>query len=233
MRAPRSSSRSAPALRLRHLATSWALATVLFAALGAALAAIALARAQYPLLSPAQAGALVATWASTAAVPGALLGAVVAVAAALAPGRWPRLCVALAVATLAALLVVTRGSDAPPLHPVGSAPPTATPSTPPPTAPANLVLVTIDTLRADHLDAYGYARATAPVLRELAAGGVLFESAIAAAPATQLSLASLLTGLQPWSHADVAFARPPGAPYLRSGFATIAERLASAGYTTA
>ena len=57
-----------------------------------------------------------------------------------------------------------------------------------PTARAeNLLLVTIDTLRADHVGAYGYARARTPTLDALARGGALFERAYAAAPITLTS----------------------------------------------
>ncbi|MBI4882205.1 MAG: sulfatase [Planctomycetes bacterium] len=63
-----------------------------------------------------------------------------------------------------------------------------------------MVLVTIDTLRADHLGCYGYARATSPRLDAFAAGGVRFERAVVATPRTTQSLASLLTATTPASH---------------------------------
>ena len=55
----------------------------------------------------------------------------------------------------------------------------------------NLLLVTIDTLRADHLGAYGYAGAATPVLDGIAQGGVRFENAQSAAPLTGPSMYSL------------------------------------------
>ena len=58
----------------------------------------------------------------------------------------------------------------------------------------NLVLITIDTLRADHVGAYGYARAQTPALDELARTGVRFDRAYAAAPITLPSHATMLTG---------------------------------------
>src|SRR5262249_1368506 len=61
----------------------------------------------------------------------------------------------------------------------------------------NLVLVTVDTLRADHLEPYGYDRATAPTLSALARDGVTFDLAIAQAPETLHSMAALMTGLYP------------------------------------
>jgi arylsulfatase A-like enzyme len=61
----------------------------------------------------------------------------------------------------------------------------------------NLVLVTIDTLRADHLHAYGYERKTSPNLDRLAAEGVLFENAFTVSPRTTQSVASIITGRYP------------------------------------
>ncbi|RPJ65211.1 MAG: hypothetical protein EHM24_21835, partial [Acidobacteria bacterium] len=71
----------------------------------------------------------------------------------------------------------------------------------PPVAPAsNLLLITIDTLRADHVGAYGHAAARTPVMDSLARDGVRFEHALAAAPLTLTSHASLLTGRYPPGH---------------------------------
>ena len=64
----------------------------------------------------------------------------------------------------------------------------------------NLVLITIDTLRADHLSCYGYEHPTSPTIDALAADGVLFEDAYATAPITAPSHASLLTGRYPLRH---------------------------------
>jgi arylsulfatase A-like enzyme len=58
----------------------------------------------------------------------------------------------------------------------------------------NVLLVTIDTLRADHLGAYGYQRATSPKLDALASRGVLFEQAYTYWPKTRGSFVALLTG---------------------------------------
>jgi arylsulfatase len=63
-----------------------------------------------------------------------------------------------------------------------------------------VVLVTIDTLRADHLGAYGHRAATSPFLDEIAAESTLFEHAVATAPSTAPSVASLMTGLHRASH---------------------------------
>lgn len=65
----------------------------------------------------------------------------------------------------------------------------------------NLVLLSIDTLRADHLNTYGYARETAPFLhRHFSEGGVVFERAYAAATTTGPSHMTMLTGLEPAVH---------------------------------
>jgi arylsulfatase A-like enzyme/cytochrome c-type biogenesis protein CcmH/NrfG len=61
-------------------------------------------------------------------------------------------------------------------------------------------LITIDTLRADHVGAYGYARARTPALDALARSGTAFDRAYAAAPITLPSHASLLTGRYPPGH---------------------------------
>ncbi len=66
--------------------------------------------------------------------------------------------------------------------------------------PQNLLLVTIDTLRADRVGCYGYAGAHTPHLDQLAAEGVRFQYAIAPVPLTLPSHASLLTGHYPASH---------------------------------
>ena len=64
----------------------------------------------------------------------------------------------------------------------------------------NIVLVVIDTLRADHLPFYGYPKETAPFLSELAAQGVVFEKAYAASSWTSPATASIFTSLYPFQH---------------------------------
>ncbi len=64
----------------------------------------------------------------------------------------------------------------------------------------NLVLITIDTLRADHVGAYGYRRGTTPALDRIARDGIRFEHAYAPAPITLASHASMLTGRYPAGH---------------------------------
>ena len=100
----------------------------------------------------------------------------------------------------------------------------------PPAAPraTNLVLVTIDTLRADHVGAYGAARARTPVLDRLARAGVRFEHAYAPAPITLSSHASMLTGRYPAGHG----ARHNGLR-MRDDVRTLATTLQAAGFATA
>lgn len=64
----------------------------------------------------------------------------------------------------------------------------------------NIVLITIDTLRADHLGCYGYKSATSPNLDGFAKEGLLFQNAYAAVPLTLPSHATMLTGLYPERH---------------------------------
>ena len=64
----------------------------------------------------------------------------------------------------------------------------------------NVLLVTIDTLRADHVGCYGYAAASTPTIDALAARGVRFETVVAQAPLTGPSHATILTGLTPLGH---------------------------------
>ena len=98
-----------------------------------------------------------------------------------------------------------------------------------PSTPPNVLLVTIDTLRADRVGAYGYAAAATPAMDALAARGVRFTTAIAHAPLTAPSHASILTGLLPPAHG----VRDNGAFVLPKQPATLAEIFRAAGYRTA
>ncbi len=91
----------------------------------------------------------------------------------------------------------------------------------------NLLLLTVDTLRADHLGCYGYKRATSPAVDSLAASGVLFDRAYAHRPKTSPNFASILTGTYPQRH-GVRRTRQalPASAY------TLAEALRDAGYST-
>ncbi len=85
----------------------------------------------------------------------------------------------------------------------------------------NVILLSLDTLRADHLSGYGYQRPTSPHLDALARRGYRFETAISQAPWTRPSHRSMLTGLYPSSHGDL---RSPRLAELfrRRGFRTFA-----------
>jgi arylsulfatase A-like enzyme/lipopolysaccharide biosynthesis regulator YciM len=91
-----------------------------------------------------------------------------------------------------------------------------------------VLLVTLDTTRADRLGCYGYAPAKTRHLDRLAAEGTRFETAIAPAPITLPSHSSLFTGLYPFEHG----VRNNGNFYLAERFETLATRLKARGYHT-
>ncbi|HSL84690.1 MAG TPA: sulfatase [Thermoanaerobaculia bacterium] len=91
----------------------------------------------------------------------------------------------------------------------------------------DVVLVTVDTLRADALGAYGAGPGATPVLDRLAAGGVLFEDAVAPMPLTRPSHFSLFTGRYPREHGVVNNQLD-----LPEGEVTLAEVFREAGYQT-
>jgi len=111
----------------------------------------------------------------------------------------------------------------------------------------SIVLISIDSLRADHLGCYGYSRSTSPNVDALAADGVLFENPVAPAPWTLPSYASLFTGLYPRTHQTTSItlkgddAHEPSAPSKRQKLIyrrlppktpTLASSLRAAGYST-
>jgi len=92
----------------------------------------------------------------------------------------------------------------------------------------NIVLFVIDTLRADHLNVYGYRRhRTSPSIDALADEGVLFEQAYAAAPWTLPSMASLWTSTFPPEHGALSTRTR-----VRASLPMLAERLQALGYAT-
>jgi len=91
----------------------------------------------------------------------------------------------------------------------------------------NVVLVSIDTLRADHVSCYGYDRDTTPNIDALAADSVLFEHAITPAPWTLPAHASLFTGLLPFQHGVQNFYQKLSAEAL-----TLAEELRARSFLT-
>src|SRR4051794_41789564 len=100
---------------------------------------------------------------------------------------------------------------------------------PPARRAPNLVLITMDTTRADHLGAWGYAFAHTPNLDALAARGTRFARCDTAAPITLPSHATILTGLFPPRHG----VRDNGTFVLAPKVETVAKRLAARGYDTA
>ncbi len=94
----------------------------------------------------------------------------------------------------------------------------------------NIVLITIDTLRADHVHAYGYDRATTPTLDKIAAEGTRFANGWAHAPSTRYSMPAILTGRYPL---DVRYDTSiNGWPGLLPEATTIAEVLKARGFVT-
>ena len=134
----------------------------------------------------------------------------------------------------ALLLLVGCGDD-----PAGTAEPGRAAGRPadPASGTRNLVLMVVDTLRADRLGCYGHTRATSPNLDALAAEGLLFENAFAPAPFTAASHASLFTSLHPNTHMVWNKVKmQTGAtvyPALSQNAVTLAEALRDAGFQTA
>src|SRR6267142_1918594 len=74
------------------------------------------------------------------------------------------------------------------------------------TAQPDVFLVTVDTLRADHVHCYGYEAIQTPALDSLAKDGVRFAQTFTPSPITNTSHASILTGLLPSTHGVTYFA---------------------------
>ncbi len=73
----------------------------------------------------------------------------------------------------------------------------------------NVLLISLDTLRADHLSCYGYKRATSPRIDQVAKEGTLFENVVAASNWTVPSHMSLLTSLYPSVHGVTRYGHVP------------------------
>jgi len=93
----------------------------------------------------------------------------------------------------------------------------------------SILLITLDTTRADRLEPYGATNVETPALSGLADRGIVFEQAVATAPVTGPAHASLLTGLYPRRHG----VRNNLTHYFFEGTPTLAEGLSSSGYRTA
>jgi arylsulfatase A-like enzyme len=113
-------------------------------------------------------------------------------------------------------------------HAMASLPPAA------PNAP-NVLVIVVDTLRADHLSSYGYPRATSFAIDRLAKEGVVFDNAVSTCSWTLPSHASLLTGRSPSEHGMLAVQPMPWLGWGRSalhGYPTLGEALQKMGYRT-
>jgi choline-sulfatase len=93
----------------------------------------------------------------------------------------------------------------------------------------DVLLITIDTLRADHVGCYGHLRAQTPNIDRLSREGVLFSDAVSQVPLTRPSHVSIFTGLFPFRHG----VHDNVAPSLESKFPTLAEILKRHGFETA
>ncbi|MCP3978035.1 MAG: sulfatase-like hydrolase/transferase [bacterium] len=99
---------------------------------------------------------------------------------------------------------------------------------PVPDEPPNVLLITLDTTRADHLGAYGSTSIATPALDRLAAEGVRFDRAVTSVPLTLPAHASLMTGRWPVEHG----VHDNGGYFVDESEATLAEGLRDAGYAT-
>jgi arylsulfatase A-like enzyme len=99
------------------------------------------------------------------------------------------------------------------------------------------VLIVVDSMRADHLGAYGYARATSPRIDALAGAGLTFTNAYSQAPWTKPSVASIFTSTYISVHrvlySKVMVKGKEHSDVLNEKFVTLAEALSSKGYATA
>ena len=125
-----------------------------------------------------------------------------------------------AIAELAVTALLAAGASFASAGPVKPAP--KTPPRP------DVILITIDTVRADHLGCYGAQNVKTPTLDGLAADGVLFERAISQVPLTWPSHAVILTGTYPFQNGVQDFTGQPLSPQFRS----VAQAFKSAGYRT-
>jgi arylsulfatase A-like enzyme len=91
----------------------------------------------------------------------------------------------------------------------------------------NLVVITIDTLRADHLSCYGYHRQTSPRIDAFAERGILLETVLCQSSQTLPSHASIFIGTNPRSHKAISHESP-----VSEDVTTLAEMLEARGYTT-
>ncbi len=146
------------------------------------------------------------------------------------PRRWLKAAALVFLAlTVLALLPIGPGFSSAPTSAENPTPAAADSTSP------DVVLISVDTLRADRLGAYGRSPTLTPEMDRLASEGVVFARTLASSPWTLPSVASMLTGLSSLDHgagaplsSGLTFLRSP----LEARFTTLAERFAAAGYRT-
>jgi len=138
------------------------------------------------------------------------------------PDRIPPLRERLALAILLAACAAGCGDQ-------GDQPPKAS-SASSPGRLEHVILISLDTLRADHCSLYGYEKPTTPFLEELAARGVVFENHMVSANNTLMSHASLMTGLYPLAHDT--YDKGEAQQALAPPFRTAAELFGEVGFDT-
>jgi arylsulfatase len=136
------------------------------------------------------------------------------------------LCACLAASALPAACG-ERASEAPRAEPAAESTTRNEEGAPPKPVGPSIIVITIDTLRRDHLSLYGYERATSPSLAALAAESIVFERAVSTSPWTKPSTASLFSGLHPSEHGA------HGERKVRTDVPLLASVLAELGYQTA
>jgi arylsulfatase A-like enzyme len=125
----------------------------------------------------------------------------------------------------------TARASAKPTPPEQLRPPAV--ATPAPPEAYDVIVLTLDTTRADHLGAYGYPRPTSPTFDRLAARGVLFERLVVPQATTLPTHTSLFTGVWPLEHGITANLEHGGQAFLPSAsLRSFAEVLTEAGYQT-
>ena len=92
----------------------------------------------------------------------------------------------------------------------------------------NVILITVDTLRADHVGCYGAKQVKTPTIDALASDGIQFERSLSQVPLTWPSHAAILTGTYPFQNGVQDFTAPPLGPQFR----TVAQAFHAAGYAT-
>ena len=130
--------------------------------------------------------------------------------------------VLIVLASVAVLLLWPKGNMSPSGHLLGSLPPDVHASD------LNLLIVTLDTTRADHIHAYGFNDIETPHLDRIAQEGVLFEQAVASAPLTLPAHSTIFTSKSPPAHG----VRDNGGFYLGQEETTLAELLSQSGFRT-